>query len=219
MDVKAFLNRPEVRSFGPPILFFLLGVALLSFLAFPSWGKIQELGGKISSEEERIVLLTEKSTKLLDFSDQAEEIDENFAIFDQAIASESKVPELMTQVQRISDSCGAEVTTLQFGGETEQKGGEVREVRLQYAVGSSFPQLTCLVGALENTSRLIDIEALRYNLNVNEETGVETLSTQATLISYYTQEPALVPDNPLNFSLSNPEYLRNLKLLEAFKVY
>lgn len=219
MATLPLLNRPEVRSYGPPILFALLGVVLLLVLALPSWGRFQDLRQQVADEKLRITTLQEKNAKLLDMADQSAAVDEGFALFDQAVASESKIPELLTQVQKISDSCGVSVTTLQFGGETEQAGGRVQEVRLQYAIESSFSELNCLVSAIEGTSRLIDMESLRYSSNVNEETGAVTLSTQSTLISYYTQTPVLNPDNPITFSLSDPTYLRNLDLLEAFKIY
>jgi len=219
MAKASFLNRPEVRVYGTPVLFVLLGVLLLALVAFPSWGKIRDLQQQIGNEKDRIVALDKKNAQLLDFADQADAIEKSFAVFDQAVASESQIPELLTQVQKISDSCGVGVTTLQFGGETEQSGGPVREVRLQYAGESSFAQLTCLITALESTSRLVDLESLRYSSNVNVETGVTSLAAQSTLVSYYTQVPTLNPDTPITFSLSDSGYLRNLQLLESFKVY
>lgn len=219
MATRSFFNRPEIRTYGPPVLFPILGVVLLVGLALPSWGRIQDLREQISAEEARISALKEKNTKLLDLFDQSSEIDKSFALFDQAVTSENKVPELLTQVQRISDSCGVKVTTLQFGGETEPADSRVQEVRLQYSVESSFSKLVCLVTALEETSRLIDLESLRYSSNVDSETGVVTLSTQSTLLSYYTQEPVPNPDSPLTFSLSDSTYLRNLELLKSFRIY
>lgn len=219
MATSSFLNRSEVRVYGPPVLFALLGIVSLIIFAFPSWGRMQDLRKQISAEETRIVVLKEKNAKLLDLSDQSDGVTKDFALFDQAITSENKIPELLTQVQKISESCGVSVTTLQFGGETQQAGGRVQEVRLQYAVESSFSKLTCLVNAIEKASRLIDLESLRYSASINSETGAVILTTQAILISYYTQEPVLNPDNPVAFSLSDPAYLHNLDLLKLFKVY
>lgn len=228
----SFLNRPEVRAWGPPIAFFLLGVLLIWLGAIPSWGKTQDLRGQISAEQDRIKVREEKSRQLLDLADQSTEIDKQFAVFNQAVASESKVPELLNEVQAISGSCGVKVVTLQFGGESqgpqgtqesqesqEVKGAAVSEARLQYASESHIDQLTCLISALENASRLIDMESLRYSVNVNQETGEELVTAEATLISYYTPVPQLSPDNPITFSLSSPEFLRNIDLLKNFKTY
>uniref|UniRef100_A0A832E0M0 Type 4a pilus biogenesis protein PilO n=1 Tax=candidate division WWE3 bacterium TaxID=2053526 RepID=A0A832E0M0_UNCKA len=215
----SFLNRPEVRAWGPPTVFFLLGILLIMLGAIPSWGKIQDLQSQISTERDRIAALEEKNGKLLDFADQSNEVDKQFKIFDQAIASESKVPELLTQVQTISDSCGTTVTTLQFGGESGKAVGSLQEVRIQYASESYFSELVCLIAAVEKASRLIDMESLRYNLNVNEDTGEEIITAQATLLSYYTPTPQLLPDTPVTFSLSDPKFLRNADLLKEFKVY
>jgi len=219
MPTTPFLNRPEVRSYGPPILFLILGIILLALVAFPNLGRIQDLNSEIATEETRITSLKEKNTKLLDLASQSNEIDKSFSSFDQAIASESKVPELLAEVQKISNACGVKVTTLQFSGEAKQQGGNVQEVHLQYAIEGSFSKLTCLVSSIENASRLIDIESLRYNTNVNQETGAATVSAQATLVSYYTNEPILSPDTPISFSFSDLSYTRNLELLNSFKVY
>ncbi|MEX2053623.1 MAG: type 4a pilus biogenesis protein PilO [Patescibacteria group bacterium] len=215
----SFLNRPEVKTWGMPVLLVLIGILLIVLGAIPTWGKVQQLQTDIADEKDRIEALKEKNRKLLDFSDQSVEIDKQFAVFDQAVASESQVPELLTQVQKISGNCKTKITTLQFSGETQATGGRLLEVRLQYASESSFGQLVCLISAVEKASRLIDLESLRYSSNVSEETGVETITAQAVLISYYTPGPILNPDNPITFSLSDPAFLRNAELLKDFKVY
>jgi Tfp pilus assembly protein PilO len=215
----SFLNRPEVRTWGPPIVLLIIGILLIVLGAIPSWGRVQDTQADIAAEQDRIVALKGKNIKLLDFSDQSAEIDKQFAVFDQAISSESKVPELLTQVQKISSACGVKVTTLQFGGEVAKAGGNLQEVRLQYASESSFSRLTCLISAMESASRLVEMESLRYSLSVNEETGVETITTQSTLLSYYTPTSQLSPDNPLTFSLSGEQFLKNIELLKGFKTY
>jgi len=220
MEAKAsFLNRPEVRTWGIPIVLILVGILLIVLGAIPAWGRIQEQREDITAVQERIEALKEKNRKLLDFSDQSAEIDQQFAVFDQAVVSESQVPELLTQVQQISNGCGVDVTTLQFSGETQTTGGKWQEVRLQYAADSSYTQLACLVSALERASRLIDLESLRYSVSINQDTGRETVSSQIVLVSYYTPTPTLNPDTPITFSLSDPTFLRNAELLKDFKAY
>lgn len=219
VTTTSFFSRPEVRTWEIPILLVLAGILLIVFGAIPTWGKIQDQRTDIATEQDRIEALKIKNRKLLDFSDQSAEIDKQFAAFDQAITSESLVPELLTQLQKISSGCGAKVTTLQFSGESQTTGGRLQEVRLQYASESSLSQLTCLISAMEKASRLIDLESLRYSSNVNEDTGVETITAQLTLISYYTPTPVLNPDNPITFSLTDTQFLRNSDLLKGFKTY
>jgi len=216
---NSFLNRPEVRTWGPPIILFIIGILLIVLGAIPSWRKTQDLQSDIVAEQDRIVALKEKNRQLLDFSDQSVEIDKQFTIFDHAISSENKVPELLTQVQKISGACGVKVTTLQFGGEKEKTSGKLQEVRLQYASESSFSRLTCFLSAIEKASRLIEMESLRYSLSVNEDTGAQVITAQSTLLSYYTPTPQLSPDNPLTFSLSDERFLKNIELLKGFKTY
>jgi Tfp pilus assembly protein PilO len=212
-----FLSRPEVRIYGVPVVLLLLAVLLFALLAIPTWNAIGSLRDQITEEEGRVVVLKEKSRKLLDFADQSDLLDRQFALFNQAVTSESKVPELLTQIQSLSDSCGLSVKTLQFGGEsTTQEKGRVREVRVQYAAEGLFTQITCLVAAFESASRLIDVESLRYSSS-ESESGAITLSPEATLIAYYTPEASLVLDTPLTFSFSNATYIRTTGILEALK--
>ncbi|OGC44487.1 hypothetical protein A2V54_01125 [candidate division WWE3 bacterium RBG_19FT_COMBO_53_11] len=216
---KSFLNRPEVRTWGIPLGLFLIGILLVVLGVVPIWEEVKDLRITISSEKDRITALQEKSRKLSDLADQVEGIDKNFEVFDQAVTSESKVPELLTQIQKISDSCRVKVTAMQFGGETQKSGENSFEVRVQYASESSLSQLKCLVSSLEGASRLVDFESLRYNLGIDTETKAESVLAQSTLISYYTPEPKLLPDNPITFSLSDPQFLGNVELLKDFKVY
>lgn len=216
---NSFLNRPEVRAWGPPIALLFLGIMLILLIVIPSGGKIQELRGQISAEEDRTKVLEEKSRKLLDLADQSAEIEKQFKLFDQAIASEDKIPELLSEIQEISGSCGVKVTMLQFSGGLQKPEGKIQEVRVQYASESQIDQLSCLVSTLEDASRLIDIESLRYDVTTNQTTGAKLVIAQATLISYSTPVPQLSPENPITFSLSGSEFLRNIELLKGFKVY
>src|SRR3972149_8505106 len=159
---NSFLNRPEVRTWGPPIILFIIGILLIVLGAIPSWRKTQDLQSDIVVEQDRIVALKEKNRQLLDFSDQSVEIDKQFTIFDHAISSENKVPELLTQVQKISGACGVKVTTLQFCGEKEKTSGKLQEVRLEYASESSFRWLTCFLSAIEKDFLLIQKGCLSY---------------------------------------------------------
>jgi hypothetical protein len=106
------------------------------------------------------------------------------------------------------------VTALQFGGEATQQQGKVREVRVQYSAEGSFSQLTCLVKAFELSSRLIDVESLRYSSS-EDDFGKLVLSPQATLASYYTPEITLDPDRRINFSFSNANYLQSVEILKT----
>jgi len=49
------------------------------------------------------------------------------------------------------------------------------------------------------------------------ESGALILAPDATLIAYYTPEPVLVPDNPINFSLTGPALLETEELLQSLK--
>src|SRR3989304_2373551 len=188
---NSFLNRPEMRTWGIPLGLLLIGILLVVLGVLPIWEEVKDLRSKISSEKDRITALQEKGKKLSDLADQSEGINNNFEVFDQAVTSESKVPELLTQIQKISDSCRGKGTTMQFGGGPQKTGKNLLEVRVQYASESSLSQLKCLVSSLEKASRLVDFESLRYNLSIDTETKAESILAQATLISHYAPTPQL----------------------------
>jgi len=206
------VSQSIIRQYEVPIFLVLLGILLVAFVGVPNWNNVQELQSQITSEQARLDLLKEKNLKLLNFADQGSLLDEQFALFDKAIPTESQVPELLNQIQKISDSCGVEVTGMQFGGEVTQAGA-LRQVRLQYSAKSKFKQLTCFVVALEGASRLVGLESIRYG------TSGGFLFPEAILLSYYTPEPTLLPDTPLTFSLSDPSYTGAVTLLETLKTY
>lgn len=216
MAAKPALNLPEVKTYGVPLILLLLAILLLVFLAIPTWASVRNLQSQVSEEEERVELLKEKSRKLLDLTDQSSLLDKQVVLFEEAVTSESKVPELLTRVQSVSDSCGLNVTALKFGGESGQEKGKVREVRLQYIAEGSFSQLSCLIKTFESASRLIDVESLRYSSNEGDG-GKINLSPTATLVVYYTPEATLTPSSPVTFSFSDPKYVRAVKILEALK--
>jgi Tfp pilus assembly protein PilO len=210
----SFFSRPEVRSYGVPILILLVGLLLIPLVTIPTWNNTQKTIEQISQERERIIVLRAKASQLLDFSGQSELINKQFDLLNTAVTSESKIPELLTKVQSLSDSCGVEVTALQFGGETTQQQGKVREVRIQYSGEGSFSQLSCLTNAFELSSRLIDVESLRYSSS-EDDFGNLVLSPQATLISYYTPEISLDPDRKITFSFSDAIYLQSVEILKT----
>jgi len=213
----SILQNPIVRAYGIPVLLILAALGIAGFLSLPAWGEIQDLGDQITEEQERIGVLKNKIEVLLDFADQQNALDEKFALFEQAVAQESKVPELLTKIQQLSDSCGLDVRTLQFGGEgTDGPAGKVREVRVRYASQGSFSQLVCVVNALETSSRIIDAESINYRSS-RTDSGSLILSPDMVLIAYYTPEPVLVPANPINFSLSSPALLETEELLQSLK--
>ncbi|NIT04397.1 type 4a pilus biogenesis protein PilO [Candidatus Saccharibacteria bacterium] len=216
MAQASILNRPEVKTYGPPLLLVILGILLIPLVALPTWGGIQELNTQIQNEQERIQILETKSQKLLDLADQSTLLDENYALFEAAITSESKIPELLTQIQSVSDSCGLSVETLQFGGETSEVKGQVPEVRVRYASKGTFLELTCLVLAFENSLRLVDIDSLRYTSGETEGGGT-ILSPEVTFVAYYTPTAILNPDRPVTFSFTDPSYTRALEILETLK--
>jgi len=213
-----FLQRPEVKTYGLSILLILVGLLLLGALAWPTWGKIQELREDINGEEERIVLLKEKVEDLLNFSDQQTLLDEKFVIFERAITLESKIPDLLTKIQDLSEGCNLSVKTLQYSGEGGADGvtGRVRPIRVRYSAEGSFSNLTCLTAALESSSRIMDVESFQYRSS-RTEAGALRLSPELILLGYYTAPPILNPDNPLTFSFTSPGYLQAETILGTLK--
>lgn len=214
-----FFARSEVRSATISVGLVLAGLALLFFVAIPGINQALALQREISREEKRLSLLKEKTQKLADFAKQSDTLDKEFSLFDQAIPSANKVPELLTEIQAASNVAGVKITALQFGGDTQKQAGTLREVRLRYSAEGAFVSALRLVETFEKASRLIDLESLRYTLRIDMATGVGTIILDATLLSRYTLEPILNSENPIIFSFSDPNYIQNAKILKTLTVY
>jgi len=216
---EGFLHRPEVRRYGLPLGSLLLGILLLFFAALPGLNRVLELQEKISDEEARLTVLKEKTEVLADFAGQKELLEEEFALFDGAVPSLEDVPGLLTEVQTISALAGVEITALQFGSKAGKGKGAAGEVSLRYASEGNFPDLLELARDFETASRVIDWESLSYNLQINRETGQEVISAEATLISPYTSEPLLVPENPITFSFADSNFIFSEEILRTLTSY
>ena len=198
MDLRTLTNRPEIKTIGIPLGAFFAGIVLLLFLAIPGFNRVLELQNEITAEQDRLTKMVEKTRKLSDLASQGDVLAKEFELFNRAVPTDSAVPELLNQIQSLSNSTGEKIVALQFSG-VENGTGTVREVRLRYASEGSFSNLQRLVEAFEDASRLIDLSSLRFNQRFDDATKTPFYSPEMSLVSFYTQEPVLRPDNPLTF--------------------
>lgn len=218
-QIKIFLNIPWVRVAGLSAGLAVLGLILLLFVAIPGFARILELQGKISTEDARLAILKEKVVKLSDLDKQTDTLKSEFGLFEKAITTESKVPELLTQIQTVSTISGVRITSLQFSGETEGMKGTLREVRLRYGSEGTLTNLSNLLKNFESSSRVVDLESLRYHLRIDQTTGLSLIGTEAILLAFYTPEPILVPENQVTFSLSDPDYIIRSEFTQTLTQY
>lgn len=218
-QIRIFLNLPWVRVAGLSAGSAVLGLILLLFVAIPGFARILELQGKISTEDARLAILKEKVVKLSDLDKQTDTLKSEFGLFEKAITTESKVPELLTQIQTVSTISGVRITSLQFSGETEGMKGTLREVRLRYGSEGTLTNLSNLLKNFEDSSRVVDLESLRYHLRIDQTTGLSLIETEAILLAFYTPEPILVPENQVTFSLSDPDYIIRSEFTQTLTQY
>jgi len=151
-------------------------------------------------------------------------LDQDFELFDQAVPSESNIPTLLIQIQAVAKHAGVEISALQFGGQIGAAAGtgvERRwfEVRVKFASQSSITNFRKLLQTFETATRIIDIESVRYTATVNEKTKALTLTSELTLVSYYTPNPVPSPETPITFSFDDPTFDENSQVLEGLTPY
>lgn len=218
MELRSLINRPEVKTFGIPVGTLFVGLILLFFVAVPGFSRVLDRQNKISKEQARLQVMVDKTNKLSDFASQADTLKKDFELFNRAIPTDSAIPELLAEIQTISNENGEKITALQFSG-LEKSTSVPLEIHLRYVSQGSLANLQDLLKATETASRLIDAGSLRFNQRFDETTKTTVYSPELDLVSFYTQEPTLQPDSPLTFSFSNPTYISASQILQALKQY
>jgi len=224
LPAKKTFVQSLIKGYGLPVVCILGSIILLLISVRPALTKIQALRNEQAEIKKLLSVLTNKIENIESFAARGEALDLDFALFDQAVPSESNIPTLLIQLQTIAKQAGVEITVLQFGGQIGAAAGtgverKWFEVRVKFASRSSIANFRKLLQTLETATRIIDVESVRYTAAVNEKTKALTLANELTLVSYYTPKPEPSPETPLTFSFDDPTFNENSEVLEGLTPY
>jgi len=230
--MRAFGLELKKETFVPYLL--AIGALLVSFglvvlVVFPRVTKFSDLRQKRDSEIQRYEKLKTKSEQLSQLLKSRTVLEADVELFENAVPSEANVPVLMTQVETMATDSGTLIDALQFskrGGTRSEKGTEKEKdyepVELKASLEGDYAELLTFLKILENASRVVTVEDLRFTKAVAEggKTVTKELLANFGLSSYYSEyEPKIVPEAPLGFSLENEKYLAIKRELEMMRVY
>lgn len=224
LKVRGVIQHSFSRDYGVAVGAVLVAIVLLLVSVRPAVEKIRKLREEQTSAQETLTVLTVKVQQLESFAAETEVIDREFEHFNRAIPSESDIPSILIQIQKIATVSGVNITAMQFGGggipaEGAAGGQGWSEVRVKLVVVGSFDNVAKLLQTLEAASRLIDVETVSYSTQTGVEGGGAVLAAELTLRSYYTAKPVLLPQAPITFSFTDPSFERNSQVLQRLTPY
>ncbi|MCG2685802.1 type II secretion system protein M [Candidatus Parcubacteria bacterium] len=225
--MKAFGLELKKDTFVPyvlAILALLTSFALVVLVVLPKVSGFSDLKDERASEEERYQELKDKREKLSELLGARAILDRDVELFGHAVPSESAVPILMTQVEKIATESGTLVKVLQFGtgsqAPSDQKRQASRAVSLKASLEGDYDELLAFLISLENASRVITVGDLRFSKSTGEVRAEKDLVTALGLEAYYVDiEPEVVTEAPFTFSLEDEKYLTIKNEVAELRIY
>lgn len=207
-----------------PLVSGVLTLLIIIFVLLPSYNNLPELRSQLENKsrlKRNLELKIDNLTRLSDFKNV---VDENSQLVSRVLVSEQLVPNLLTQVDKISQEAGFSINRLNYGlGVTTQIGGTgdvvtYNFVTVNLGVNGSFEQLKTFLSRLENAARIIDVDKFRYTLS-ESDTG-DFLGINFVLSSpYLFVESDAVTDEPVDLDISNPEFVDLINRLKNLNYY
>ena len=241
MHASAGKIKELLINFLVPVI-CLVGSGLLGFLViYPSAQSLPLLKTELESKEALAAQLLQKNNNLTKLRDFKTVVDENSALVMRALTDEPYVPQLLTQIDRISKESGLTITRLNYSFsesaasnaapavavDTEglpvtvavAPAGPVPSfVNVGMTAESNFSQLVAFFKNLENSSRLVDIDTFRYSTEKGEEES--SLNVSLSLFSPHIKvESSAVTDDPVNLTLSDAKFVSLINKIKDLRYY
>lgn len=220
-NIKEFFGslRGRMGSFVLPLVFIVVAVGLFAGVAVPGITRIQSLRNERTELESTLEELNSKVDELNALSVRKGELDEVHVLLETALPSEAKVPQLMTQLQTMTEESNVLLEILRYSGQAGSGGKDsLSEVKLQMKVTGGFSEMQTFLETIEQASRIVGADRLALSL----DTSMETASMSATLGVHSYFLPEITEQDvaaPLSFSLDDRSFQEKLEKMEALKMY
>ena len=227
---KKSINLDKIKFVLIPLLLFVVGIAVIIFVTYPKGKEYYDNLSVVKQKEEEIAKLSDKLQVLQQFSSVENALDENSAVLTKAIPTEQTVPQFMTLVQNISKTSGVDLKSLTYSGTaptSEQSSLAVNglsEIELVYIQGSAigdYNAIKTFVRNLESSLRIMNIDNVRLTTNSSSKEGTESQVNLSFAITAYsaTIQAQAVPEQPLNFNLTDGNFSKVLDFLKSQNDY
>ena len=150
--------------------------------------------------------------KLVDFKTV---VDEDVVLMTTAIPSESQVPQLLTQIDQISNESGLAVVSMNYTMSTVLAG----EINVTLTSSGNYDQIINFLSNLERSSRIIELDNLRYGENKDTEGNTTLLVTFVLKSPYLISSSKAITTDPLNLDITDSNFISVLNKIKGLKIY
>jgi len=228
---KNNVNLDKVKFVLVPLLLFIVSISIVVFATYPKVKEYYKNLDVIKQKEKEITTLNDKLQILQKFSSVENALDENSAVLTKAIPTEQTVPQFMTLVQDIAKRSGVDLKSLTYSGTSptsEQSNladNGLSNIDLVYIQGSTvgdYNGIKTFVRNLESSLRIMNIDNVRLTTNNSadkEGNGSQVNLTFAITAYSATIQAEAVPEQPLNFNLTDGNFSKVLDFLKSQNDY
>lgn len=207
--------KSAIAGFIVPILCISISVALVLFVVVPSLKVLPTNSRDINSRQEQSKILKKKVDVLEKLVDFKSVVNEDFVLLSTAIPSESQVPQLLTQIDQISKESGMAIVTMNY----TLSNTSVGEVNVTLTATGNYDQIVSFLSNLEDSSRIIELDNLRYGDNKDAEGKAALLVTFVLKSSYLTSNSKATETDSFSLDITDPGFIGLLAKVKDLKIY
>jgi len=209
-------------NFLVPILALGASVLLFFVVILPGLSNLPQLQAELSETETLEGILGEKLStlnRLLDFESVVEEYGD---LFRSALPDESKVPELLTQVDQMARESGLAVIKLSYSiADAASLGEQVvpyNFVVINLGTLGTYDQVTAFLAIMENAARLVDVVNFRFASEPSAGSGIYS-GTFILRAPYQFVDSQAVTDVPVTIDINDPRFGNVLDMIKQLRIY
>ena len=204
-----------ISEFVIPLVSVVISLVLVLLIIVPAIKTLPVATREVKNKQEQAEVLKNKIKVLEKLVDFKSVVDEDFMLLTAAIPSESQVPQLLTQIDQISKESGLSVVTMSYTLSNTLTG----EVDVTLTAGGNYDQIVGFLSNLEKSSRIVELDNLRYGENKDTEGNSSLLVTFVLKSPYLTLDPKVVTIEPLSLDITEPRFIDLLNKIKGLKVY
>lgn len=216
------LLRPLIPylPFGSSVV---LGLLVVLLIAIPRVSNLSQLKTEIKDNQSKLGSLKEKYVRLTDLLAHQEALESDLSFIDAALPEKENIPELLSQIEKIASESGVSIRALHFGTGPSEPGKAGKEkkystVQLQAEADGSYANLGSFLTNLENASRLIFVDSLRFSQETIRDT--QRLRVSLALTSFYVSLPGEITlSRPVTLNLNSPSLSNVLEVIKPLRIY
>lgn len=229
MDVRQIKNA--VLDFLVPIVCLAVSVLLFFLYVRPTLENIRKVETEIVTNEGLLKNLKEKSLALNKMKNYNSVLQENSALVEKLLSSESNVPQLLDEIHQISTNSGMEVERLSYSysgiatSDNADAQAGIREkdvsgnVNVSLSVDGNYDQLALLLSEVERAARVAFVNTFRFGSSTTEETTGNITANITVDSPYMYVQSVAVTDDKLELDITSQQFVDFINKIKSYRVY